>query len=225
MADDTIIVSADGSHTLESSRFGVTYHSRHGAILESLTVFLSAGFHHRRLNGATSLKVLEMGLGTGLNALLTLVESDRFKTSVWYTAIEKFPISAADADRLNYLSELSIQSYKTSFHKIHDLSHSDNYTSLSDYFRFRKWIIDIQEIPSTESYDIIYYDAFAPNAQEELWTPSMMQRMYDCLSPSGVLVTYCAKGSFKRALKAAGFKLDPLPGPPGKREMTRAVKL
>ena len=104
MAGDTIIVSDDGSHTLESSLFGVTYHSKHGAILESLTVFLSAGFHFRRINGNTSLRILEMGLGTGLNALLTLLESDRYLTEVSYTAVEKFPISVADADRLNYLS-------------------------------------------------------------------------------------------------------------------------
>ncbi len=218
-----LLLSEDGFHTLSSDKFGVTYHSIYGALNESITVFLSAGFQYHALKGKSHIKVFEMGLGTGLNALLTMLEADKSKIHVEYTSIDLHPISIQEATKLNYIKELNIPHRGSSFKLIHECNPGDM-IEISPFYRFRKFHDDLLSIRIPDGYDVIYYDAFAPTAQEELWDESIMRKMYEILDPGGILVTYCAKGSFKRALKAAGFKVEALPGPPGKREMTRAVK-
>lgn len=223
MDNNELLFSDDGSHTIHSGQFGVTYHSRYGAIHESITVFLSAGLQYQLLKGKKKINIFEMGLGTGLNALLTMMESDRYQSPICYTAIEKFPISVQQASKLNYIEQLNANGYKEAFLKFH--RHSSNEPiSLTPFFTFKNIIGDIKTSELGMNYDIIYFDAFAPNAQEELWTIEVMKKMYSMLNNSGILVSYCAKGSFKRALRAAGFEVEAIPGPPGKREMTRAHK-
>ncbi len=223
MSDNRLIKSDDGSHTLISNQFGVSYHSTNGAIQESITVFLAAGLHYARHHFMGPIKILEMGFGTGLNALLTLIEANKYRKSISYNTVEAFPISLESAQTLNYLEILNADEYRTQFDSMH-MSDSLDLLRLNKYFSFRKHVCKIEDLVPEEKYNVVYYDAFAPTTQPELWDEAMMKRIYDLLEEEAVFVSYCAKGSFKRALKAAGFIIEALPGPPGKREMTRAIK-
>lgn len=223
MEENEIIISGDGSHTIVSQRFGVTYHSRFGAVDEGLTVFVAAGFQYIAQKINPPIRIVEMGFGTGLNALLTLIESEKHGIQTQYTGIEKYPVSLQIAGRLNYANVLKRSDLQNTFMAMHHLQDNNNH-KMSDNFTFRKIYDDLLNWTPLETYDVIYYDAFAPEAQEELWSEEVMNKMYACLVKEGVLVTYCAKGNFKRALRSAGFEVEALPGPPGKREMTRAHK-
>lgn len=218
-----LITSDDGSHTLISDQFGVSYHSTHGAIQESITVFLAAGLHYARHNFLSEIKILEMGFGTGLNALLTLMEAEKYRKPLQFSTLEAYPISMDQAETLNYLDLLNCREYSKAFFSMHS---SDTCRSLEliPNFTFTKHLIKIEDFNPIGKYNVVYYDAFAPTTQPELWDEVMMKRIYDLLEDEAVFVSYCAKGSFKRALKSAGFIVEPLPGPPGKREMTRALK-
>ncbi len=218
-----LITSDDGSHTLISEQFGVSYHSTHGALQESITVFLAAGLHYARHNFLSEIKVLEMGFGTGLNALLTLMEAEKYRRVVRYSTLEAYPITEIQADTLNYIDILNSPQHAEHFKTMH-AAKSDQRVELTKYFSFNKHLTKIEDFHPVGKYNLVYYDAFAPTTQPELWDDAMMKRIYDLLEDQAVFVSYCAKGSFKRALKAAGFILEPLPGPPGKREMTRAIK-
>ncbi|HMQ07532.1 MAG TPA: tRNA (5-methylaminomethyl-2-thiouridine)(34)-methyltransferase MnmD [Saprospiraceae bacterium] len=220
----TILRSEDGTDTLMSDRFGVSYHSMHGALHESITVFLSAGLHFAIQRLQQPLKVFEMGLGSGLNALLTYAESVHFQCRIFYTAIELFPLSGDLISSLNFNEIPELHKHNDVLITIHKVS-PGSYHSLLPDFHFRVFHDDILKWETSDLFHVIYYDAFAPNTQSELWTEELMLKMYRMLEPGGVLVSYCAKGSFKRALRAAGFEVEPLPGPNKKREMTRAIKL
>jgi tRNA U34 5-methylaminomethyl-2-thiouridine-forming methyltransferase MnmC len=223
-AKHNLILSHDGSHTIESAQYGVTYHSAFGALEESLTVFLSAGYHHSRLrHKPDQLDVLEVGFGTGLNAWLTIQEAERYRQLTTYTGIEAYPITADVAEQLNYPSITSTSDKKDAFIELHNAASSTRHRT-SDYSIFNKEIMRIEDWEAPQSYDVIYFDAFAPTAQPELWSQHILQKMYDCTKPGGVLVTYCAKGQFKRDLRAVGYQVEALPGPGRKREMTRAIK-
>lgn len=219
-----IMTSEDGSTTILSERFGVTYHSKHGAIQETETVFLEAGYSYA-LEHFNEIRILEMGFGTGLNALMTYDLSFHHpKIKHFYDTIEAYPIDMGTVDKLNYIDLLGYADHIfQTFRAWHEAASQE--TIVQHNFSFTKFITQIQDLAlKDEYYNVIYYDAFAPNAQEELWDEAMMKKMYNCLQDQGCLVTYCAKGSFKRALKAAGFRIEGLPGPKGKREMTRAIK-
>ncbi len=218
-----LITSDDGSHTLISDQFGVSYHSTHGALQESITVFLAAGLHYARHNFISEIKVLEMGFGTGLNALLSLLEAEKYRKPIQYSTLEAYPIHIDQANALNYIEILNCSKFQNAFINMHT-AESNQTIQLSNYFSFTKHITKIENFEYEGKYNVVYYDAFAPTTQPELWDETMMKRIYDLLEDQAVFVSYCAKGSFKRALKAAGFVLEPLPGPPGKREMTRAIK-
>ena len=223
MDNNTLLISDDGSPTLKSNRYGVTYHSIFGAIHEAITVFVSAGLQYHILSGKKEISILEMGLGTGLNAFLTFVEANRHPISVAYTAIEKFPIDNSLIELLDYPDQINHPHLQHLFKKIHSCPFS-TINQIHNCFSLQKLLIDVQHLNIEKKFDLIYYDAFAPNAQPELWTDEAMKGMFEINKPGGTLVTYCAKGSFKRALKSAGYLVQPLPGPPGKREMTRAIK-
>lgn len=218
------ITTQDGSKSLLSEQFGVEYHSIYGAVEESLHVFICAGLQRLILDGYSEVSILEMGLGTGLNALLTLIEAKRNPgLSIKYHAIEAYPLSTEVIAKLDYTSYLQLAEYQDDFLALHRLE--TNHLFHIEEFQFSKQHIKFEELEATRNYDIIYYDAFGPGTQPQLWGEEMMKLMYDSLNPGGILVTYCAKGSFKRALKSQGFRLDPLPGPAKKREMTRAWKV
>ncbi len=216
-------LTEDGSMTLHSESFGVTYHSAFGAVEESLHVFLCAGFQRLILDGYTVINILEIGFGTGLNALLTMIETHRNQELIVnYTGVEAYPIGDTIIQQLAYTNYLNLPSSKVDFEKLHQ-AESEKITALRN-FSFQRVDRLFDEFNEKNTFDLIYYDAFAPTTQPELWNEGMMEKMYTALKSRGVLVTYCAKGSFKRALKANGFRVEALPGPGKKREMTRAWK-
>lgn len=217
-----IFSTQDGSHSLYSHQFRDTYHSRYGAIQESKHVFIQAGLFYK-LPCAKTLHILEMGFGTGLNAYLTFLESASRDIRVLYDTIEAFPVSQEEAGQLNYPAILSASQTEAVFFKMHSLSWGEPH-QLSPQFTFRKWQEDLLAFHLPESVDLIYFDAFSPETQPELWEPPVWEKLFKALNQEGILVTYCAKGIVKRHLRNAGFKVESLPGPPGKREMTRATK-
>ncbi len=222
MDTDKIFETQDGSHSIFSESFGVSYHSKYGAIQESNHVFIEAGLFYKAL-GAKQLSVLEIGFGTGLNALLTLLEASKRQLPVRYEAVEAYPITPGQAQLLNYPEILGERLAAGTFMRLHE-SPWDEELELTPYFTFCKKRILFEQIRYQDAFDLIYFDAFAPGAQPELWEEEVLGRMYGALKENGALTTYCAKGAVKRCLKKLGFTVESLKGPPGKREMTRAVK-
>lgn len=224
--ENTLILTADGSHSVRSARFAVDYHSKHGAVQESRHVFLDAGLLPLLAETPARARILEMGLGTGLNALLTrMLAPEHPGVQFTYHSLERYPLTDAEVAALNYPERLGVDAKQLyAFHA----APWEKLVDLDPNFTFCKSRNGWYDLPpadwTTEEMDLIYYDAFAPASQPELWTADAMQIAYDLLRPGGRLVTYCAKGQFKRDLKALGFTVEALPGPPGKREMTRAVK-
>jgi tRNA U34 5-methylaminomethyl-2-thiouridine-forming methyltransferase MnmC len=224
--DRKIILTSDGSHSISVPAMGVTYHSIHGAIQESRHVFIEAGLKHlvlRKHSASSRIRILEMGLGTGLNALLTLVESGQLHLAIDYTALELFPLASQEAQDLNYCTLLEQERFKPLFENIHT-SDWERPVPITDYFSLEKKKISVLDFPGDQNFDLVYFDAFAPNAQPELWTTSVFEKLFSMVNPGGLLVTYCSKGEVRRAMKAAGFEVEKLPGPPRKREMLRARK-
>jgi len=221
MSEQEIRLTSDGSPTLLSKRFGVTYHSIHGAIQESEHVFIDAGFRYFSMQQALS--ILEIGLGTGLNAYMTYLENKKTCKQISYTGIEAFPIGNEQLAALNYPQLLNEEKTADIFEQMHHCPF-DQPVQLANNFTFEKRLMKFEELEDQETYDLIYFDAFGPTSQPELWREELLQKMHNALLPGGVLVTYCAKGVVKRTLKAIGFSIEALPGPPGKREMTRAKK-
>lgn len=216
-----IISTADGSHTLSIPEMDVTYHSRHGALQESMHVFIEAGWRYLvHQQAIPSVNLFEMGFGTGLNAFLTAMEAESHQRNVHYTAVEPYPLSTGEAGLLNYSQLLGHEELFLSLHR----SSWNEDVKISDYFTLRKVHNDLSRFSAGRLFDLVYYDAFAPAAQPELWTVEIFQRLFAMLGSPGILVTYCAKGAVRRAMTAAGFTVTRLTGPKGKREMLRAVK-
>ncbi len=215
-----IELSGDGSHTVKSPVFDTLYHSHHGALSESMVVFIDAGLNFLKERNPTSITVFEMGMGTGLNALLAYQWAENYKISLTYHTVEAYPIASEVTALLNYGERCGDTDI---FDLLHELSWNIPH-NISEYFKFTKFHSDIESLDIHSYYDLIFYDAFAPNSQAHLWEIPVLQKMYQCLNPKGVLVTFCAQGAFKRNLKSVGFDVFGIPGPPGKREMTRALK-
>ncbi len=222
MDHTSLIETQDGSHSVLSHRFGVTYHSKYGAIQESRHVFIEAGLFPKLIL-QRELAVLELGFGTGLNALLTLLEAERLERHIFYQTIEAFPLSQEQAAQLNYPEQLELPASRPWLTEMH-AAPSDKLLRPTPHFQFRKTIGRFEELDLQNAFDVAYFDAFAPETQPELWTEEVLGRVYRALRPQGILVTYCATGAVKRTLKSLGFQIERIPGPPGKREMTRAVK-
>ena len=216
-----IFETQDGSHSIFSESFGESYHSKYGAIQESTHVFIHSGLFYQ-IQGSMQLSVLEIGFGTGLNALLTLKEANKRQFPIYYEAVEAYPISVEEARQLNYPDIIEEQVAGT-FLQMHEMEWGET-QQITPYFSFHKKQSRFEELCYQNAFDVIYFDAFAPNAQPELWEEEILQIMYNALKENGVLTTYCAKGVVKRCLKGVGFMIESLKGPPGKREMTRAVK-
>jgi tRNA U34 5-methylaminomethyl-2-thiouridine-forming methyltransferase MnmC len=220
-----IILTADGSHTVSIPELNITYHSIHGAIQESLHVFIEAGlrFVSEQFYKTGSVNILEVGLGTGLNALLTMQEAENKKHSIHYTALELHPLNQEQYSSLNYCNELKQPGLQNTFLSIHD-SEWEKSISISPGFTIYKTNQSLTDYSTDSGFHLIYFDAFAPAVQPELWVPEIFRKLYGLLLPNGVLVTYCSKGDVRRALQSAGFTVKKIPGPPGKREMLRAIK-
>ena len=218
----TLFRTEDGSQSILSEQYGVTYHSKFGAVTESAHVFIAAGLRYKAVV-QREIAILETGLGTGLNAFMTWLEAERRNLKVDYTGLEINPLTLESAEALDYPLALGNPDRTEDFLRLHQCSWETKHT-FSEAFAFEKCRTGIEHFIRPEAFDLIYFDAFAPQAQPELWTEAVFNHMYTSLKPEGVLVTYCAQGHFKRTLKKAGFTVERLQGPPGKREMTRAMK-
>lgn len=215
-----VIKTSDGSSTIYIPEMDENYHSTHGAIQEAEHVFIQHGLKSIVENGASAISIFEMGFGTGLNAFLTKIRSN---SPIRYVGIEAFPVSEDELNALNYVDQLGTE-FKNDFNVIHN-AQWNQLVEIDSNFSINKVHAKIENYQlDPESFDLIYFDAFGPRAQAEMWEMEILQKMYDGLKVGGALVTYCAKGQFKRDLKTLGFELEMLPGPPGKREMTRAWK-
>ncbi|MDH5380287.1 MAG: tRNA (5-methylaminomethyl-2-thiouridine)(34)-methyltransferase MnmD [Cyclobacteriaceae bacterium] len=217
--DIRIIETEDGSHSLELPNLNETYHSKYGAIQESEYVYIKQGFSQFvKTNG---LKILEIGFGTGLNALLTLREALKRKVAVEYHTVEAYPILPEVYEKLNYGKYiLSAEA----FLNLHQISW-DEQKEVSPYFKIKKYHQKVEEIDLPHNYfDLVYFDAFAPSKQADIWSVKVLEKVGNSMATGGKFVTYCAQGAFKRNLKTLGFKVEELQGPPGKMQMIRAVK-
>lgn len=217
-----IIVTGDGSTTIQIPEWDEQYHSKHGAIQEAYHVFIKNGFHHITKTHK-KVDILEIGLGTGLNCLITFLEVQRVGIEVDYVGVEAFPVRVEEIEQLNYLEELKVEQHRHVFDKMHQLSWEETH-DLDDHFRLTKRKQFFQDIEDSGMYDLVYFDAFGARVQPELWAEDIFQKMFMALKPKGILVTYSAKGSVRRAMQQVGFEVERLEGPPGKREMLRATK-
>lgn len=215
-----IIVTKDGSHSLLNTELNETYHSVHGALQESIHVFIKNGFDFALEKVKDeSLSILEIGFGTGLNAILTLQRAQPISTKIQYTSLEAFPLSEEIWSKLNYTNTIGLADY---FDKMHRAPW-DVETAILPNFHLLKRNVTLQQAELNASFDLVYFDAFAPNKQPEMWTLDILEKVVKAMKPSGVFVTYCAKGQLKRDLKSLGLEVETLPGPPGKKEMVRGV--
>ncbi len=219
--------TADGSPTLYVPALDEHYHSTHGARQESAHVFIEAGLRPLLAAGrgqsGRPLHLLEIGLGTGLNALLTLAAADATAVAIRYDGYETYPLPPAAVAALA-AQWADIPALRDAFAQLHAAPWGES-LALTSIFSLTKWLAEVQaaDLPASY-YDLIYFDAFAPEKQPELWTEAVFAKLYAAAAPGAVLVSYCAQGQFRRNLRAAGWLTEKLPGPPGKREMTRARK-
>lgn len=216
------LTTGDGSVTIHLPDWDEQYHSKHGAIAEARHVFIKTGLHHFLAeNPSGTISIMEIGFGTGLNTLLTVSEIEKLGISCAYLGIEAYPVSAEEVSKLNYPEKTEISA--TLFQKLHDVPWEEK-AEIMPFFSLIKQKQFFSEISEENTINLIYFDAFGARVQPELWTEEIFKKMYTALKTKGVLVTYAAKGSVRRAMQAVGFKVERLPGPPGKREMLRATK-
>jgi len=215
-----IITTADGSTTIQIEEWNEQYHSKHGAIEEAYHVFMKNGLF--ALENA-KVSILEMGLGTGLNALITYWEAQKKGLTIDYVGVEAFPVVSEELAQLNYVSALNNKALDRVFDDIHNVEWGKT-IPLSPFFTLNKQQKQFDQVTDADAFNLIYFDAFGPRVQPELWTTTLFERMYKALKAEGMLVTYSAKGSVRRNLQQVGFTVERLPGPPGKREMLRATK-
>ncbi|SIT08687.1 tRNA (5-methylaminomethyl-2-thiouridine)(34)-methyltransferase MnmD [Belliella pelovolcani] len=220
-----IITTEDGSHSLYHAGLNETYHSFHGAYRESVHVFMLYGLEtwFMRNPGVQPIRIFEVGFGTGLNAWLTLVWAEQNKIPVLYHSIEPFPLEKEIYSQLNYTEvDETIMHYKPYFERLHQAPWNEG-AIVSEYFNMKKDITTLEEVQLYPT-DVVFFDAFAPSKQPELWTKAMLEKVTESMNSGGIFTTYCAMGQLKRDLKDLGLTVETLPGPPGKKEMTRAVK-
>ncbi|MBG65813.1 MAG: SAM-dependent methyltransferase [Flavobacteriales bacterium] len=213
-----VIKTNDGSFSLFDVKMKESYHSKHGAIKEAKHVFLKNGL--LSLN-KDEIAILEIGFGTGLNTLLTLKESKKNNININYHTLEPYPISQNMYNILNYHKILGME--KQIFLELHNIKWNEE-KKIDDFFILKKIKKSIQMFNAEKKYDLVYFDAFSPKKQPELWKPDILRKIFFLLKNNGFLVTYCAQGKFKRNLKEIGYQVISLDGPPGKREMIKAIR-
>lgn len=219
----SIILTEDGSHSVFVPALNEHYHSVHGAMTESMHVFIDAGFHYV-VPGRTTLNILEVGFGTGLNALLTFIYAAQADVSINYFAVEPYPLNNEMLGQLNYPVLQDVANAGAVFMSMHNAPF-DVASAISEKFVMQKVSerFEVSVLP-VSFFDLVYFDAFSPAVQPELWTREVFDIAAKAMKPGAVLVTYCCKGEVKRQLRAAGFDVKKIPGPPGKREMIRAIR-
>ena len=230
-----IELTADGSHTLFVPSMDEHYHSVNGAKTEAEHIYINYGLKE---NNASPLNVLEIGFGTGLNAFLTLLEAQKIHKEIIYTSLELYPLSLEVIKKLNY-PDIIFPEYANLYFDLHQAKWDEKH-KITSYFSIFKVNVDFTNIAHPEesvewrigtidnqpiSYDVVYFDAFAPEKQPEMWKQELFDALYTSMNNNGILMTYCAKGVVRRMLQSSGFIVERLPGPPGKREILRATKL
>ncbi len=218
MNDVKVILTNDGSKTLQMPKLNEQYHSVHGAVKEAEHVFIKNGLRECKQN---TLTIFEMGFGTALNAFMTYLESKKTVQHIRYYAIEKHPLPLHIVESLEYPKHLSATDDEEIFTLFHTADWNTSFM-LSPTFELQKINDTIQNMSIDVKVDLVYYDAFGPRVQPELWSEQIFVKLASMMKPNATLVTYCAKGEVKRILKRLGFVVETLPGPPGKREMIRA---
>ncbi|MFB9053046.1 tRNA (5-methylaminomethyl-2-thiouridine)(34)-methyltransferase MnmD [Formosa undariae] len=220
-----IITTADGSSTIYLPDLDETYHSRHGAIQEALHVFIKSGLDYWRVKypELQELSVLEIGFGTGLNAFLTCLHTDVLNCKIEYTGVEAYPVTSESLQHINYSKEILSGTQESIFNTLHEVPW-DVKQDITNQFSLLKQEKIFNDITDEALYDLVFFDAFGPRVQPELWGEAVFKIMYKALKPGGILVTYSAQGNARRAMQAVGFLVERIPGPPGKREMLRAYK-
>ena len=210
----------DGSHTIYIPEMDEHYHSTNGAIQEARHIYISKAYLFLQISHPT---VFEVGFGTGLNALLTALEAEKLQRKTPYVSIEKYPLDADEYSHLNYASLVGERAVVL-FEKLHTAVWN-SLVEISPWFSLRKLRADLTLLPEIPMADVIYFDAFAPNKQESMWSREIFAYLFEHTNNNGVLTTYCAKGDVRRTLQSVGYLVERTDGPPGKREMLRAVKL
>jgi len=218
-----IITTEDGSHTIYNEQLNEIYHSKFGAVAESMHVYIDYGFKPAMRNFNT-LKILEIGFGTGLNTFLTFLENRQWKNRIEYTALEPYPISPLVYKQLNYPEVLPDKQYRNLFLMLHEMAFYEKVDIDSEFSLFKSGDkIEKADLPYN-TYHLVYFDAFAPDVQPELWTSEIFKKIYKSMQKNGLLLTYSSRGWVKRNMQEAGFGIEKLPGPRGKREIIRAIK-
>lgn len=213
-------MTSDGSTSIHLPEWDESYHSKHGAIQEAQHVFIKNGLS---LFKGQSVSVLEIGFGTGLNAFITFLESKKTNQSIEYVGVEGFPVVADEVLQMNYVQQLNANEWESEFKHMHE-EEWEKPVTIDAYFRLTKRKQMFAEITDVNQFDLIYFDAFGFRVQPELWSVEIFTKMYTALKSGGILVTYACRGPIKRAMMEAGFQIEKLAGPPGKREMLRGRK-
>lgn len=218
-----ILITGDGSHTIAIPGINVTYHSMHGAIQESVHVFIEAGLKPL-LNRSVRqpISIFEMGFGTGLNALLTLIQAEQSQQEIYYETIESDPVETDRVNGLNFYEQLQRPDLKNVFEQLHCCEWGKA-IAITPYFTFKKVNSELGKYAGSTKFNLIYFDAFSPTVQPELWTTEVFKKLYGIIKTNGVLVTYSSKSIIRKAMTQAGFTVTKIPGPHGKREMVRAI--
>lgn len=212
-----ILITSDGSTTINLPELNEQYHSKNGSINESYHVFINSGL---RQVASNVVSILEIGFGTGLNCFITYLEAEK---EIHYVGVEAYPVTSEEVEKMNFISVLNADKDKASFEKIHNIPWEEKH-QISNNFSLTKRKQFFEDIEDKNAFNLIYFDAFGARVQPQLWTVEIFRKMFDSLKENGILVTYSAKGSVRRAMQEVGFTVERLPGPPGKREMLRAIK-
>jgi tRNA U34 5-methylaminomethyl-2-thiouridine-forming methyltransferase MnmC len=224
--DPKIIVTDDGSHSVYLPEINESYHSSHGAYRESIHIFLLYGVEawYARNRGKLPVRIFEVGFGTGLNAWLTLIWAEQNNVPILYHTIEPFPLEKEIYSQLNYTQlDETLTHYNNQFQRLHKMDW-DTGKPMTDYFNIKKEKATLEEVVMYGT-DIVYFDAFSPKKQPEVWEKDLLAKVVEAMNPNAVFVTYCAAAKVKKDLQSLGLTLDVVPGPPGKKEMIRAWKL
>ncbi|WKD85939.1 tRNA 5-methylaminomethyl-2-thiouridine biosynthesis bifunctional protein MnmC [Polaribacter huanghezhanensis] len=215
-----IVITADGSSTIHLPDWNENYHSTHGAIQEAKHVFISKGLE---AISASEISLLEIGFGTGLNCFITFLEAQKKEKLINYVGVEAFPVTKEEVSKLNYVSELKAKQQQLVFDEIHNCHWEEKHQIHSNFWLTKRKQF-FKDIVDENQFELIYFDAFGAEHQPELWTVAIFKKMFKALRVNGILVTYSAKGSVRRAMQEVGFTVERLDGPPGKREMLRGTK-
>lgn len=220
----SIITTKDGSKTIRMEDWDEHYHSTHGALQEAMHVYIKAGLeYYKQQNNPKELRVLEAGFGTGLNALLTAKWAEENQIELKYTALEAYPLGFDEVEALDYQKLTGNPKAEEVFDRIHK-AEWEQWSVISETFALCKKQLFFSEFNLENQADVIFYDAFGPRVQPELWETKSFEGFYKAMTPGGVFVTYCVKGTARRALQAIGLNMEIIEGPPGKRHMMRGIK-